>query len=99
MTASDTLVVVPAYNEAGAVGDVVMGTPEFGLPPANGSTLFNDVKPLLKGDVLFGNLEEALAHIARHGSRHTDAICTRNASTATGPRSDRIGVPSAKQAI
>ena len=27
-------------------------------------------------------LEEALAHIARHGSRHTDAICTRNAATA-----------------
>ena len=27
-------------------------------------------------------LDEALAHIARHGSRHTDAICTRNASTA-----------------
>ncbi|MEY4297330.1 MAG: hypothetical protein RLZZ423_509, partial [Cyanobacteriota bacterium] len=28
------------------------------------------------------SLEEALAHIARHGSRHTDAICTRNAATA-----------------
>ena len=28
------------------------------------------------------SLDEALAHIARHGSRHTDAICTRNASTA-----------------
>ncbi len=28
-----------------AVGDVVMGTPEFGLPPAGGSTLFNGVKP------------------------------------------------------
>ena len=28
------------------------------------------------------SFDEALAHIARHGSRHTDAICTRNASTA-----------------
>ena len=44
-----------------SVGDVVMGTPEFGLPPANGSTLFSAVTPLLKGDVVFGNLEEAMA--------------------------------------
>lgn len=43
------------------VGDTVMGTPEFGLPPAGGSTLFNGVKPLLKGDVVLGNLEQALA--------------------------------------
>ena len=28
------------------------------------------------------SLEEALAHIARHGSRHTDAICTTNPATA-----------------
>ena len=41
---------------------IFMGTPEFGLPPANGSTLFSGVQPLLKGDVLFGNLEEALAN-------------------------------------
>jgi hypothetical protein len=38
-----------------------MGTPQFGLPPANGSTLFSRVKPLLTGDVVVGNLEEALA--------------------------------------
>jgi poly-gamma-glutamate capsule biosynthesis protein CapA/YwtB (metallophosphatase superfamily) len=44
-----------------AVGDTVMGTPEFGLPPAGGSTLFRAVKPLLTGDVVFGNLESALA--------------------------------------
>ena len=44
-----------------AVGDTVMGTREFGLPPAGGSTLFTAVKPLLGGDVVFGNLEEALA--------------------------------------
>ena len=28
------------------------------------------------------SLEQALEHIARYGSRHTDAICTTNASTA-----------------
>ena len=44
-----------------AVGDIVMGTPQFGLPPANGSALFSRVKPLLTGDVVVGNLEEALA--------------------------------------
>jgi len=44
-----------------SVGDVVMGTPEFGLPPANGSTLFSSVTSLLTGNVVFGNLEEALA--------------------------------------
>ncbi len=43
------------------VGDTVMGTPEFGLPPAGGSTLFTAVKPLLTGDVVLGNLEQALA--------------------------------------
>ncbi len=44
-----------------AVGDTVMGTPEFGLPPAGGSRLFSAVKPLLTGDVVMGNLESALA--------------------------------------
>ena len=28
------------------------------------------------------SIEEAMGHIARHGSRHTDAICTTNATTA-----------------
>ncbi len=44
-----------------AVGDIVMGTPQFGLPAAGGSRLFSQVKPLLVGDVVVGNLEEALA--------------------------------------
>jgi len=44
-----------------AVGDIVMGTPEFGLPPAGGRRLFSAVKPLLRGDVVLGNLEQALA--------------------------------------
>ena len=64
-TAASTTQGTPAPGASGvsvaAVGDTVMGTPEFGLPPAGGSTLFNAVKPLLKGDVVFGNLESALA--------------------------------------
>lgn len=51
----------PAGVSLAAVGDTVMGTPEFGLPPAGGSTLFTAVKPLLTGDVVMGNLESALA--------------------------------------
>ena len=43
-----------------AVGDIMMGTPQFGLPPANGSQLFTAVKPLLTGDVVLGNLEGTL---------------------------------------
>jgi glutamate-5-semialdehyde dehydrogenase len=31
---------------------------------------------------LVDSLEQALAHIGRHGSRHTDAICTTNTASA-----------------
>lgn len=51
----------PAGISLTAVGDTVMGTAEFGLPPAGGSTLFTNVRSLLTGDVVLGNLEEALA--------------------------------------
>ncbi len=44
-----------------AVGDTMMGTPEFGLPPDDGATLFSAVTPLLTGDVVMGNLEGTLA--------------------------------------
>ncbi|MCT0212967.1 glutamate-5-semialdehyde dehydrogenase [Synechococcus sp. CS-1324] len=37
--------------------------------------------PILAVKVVEG-LDEALAHIARHGSRHTEAICTTNTATA-----------------
>jgi poly-gamma-glutamate capsule biosynthesis protein CapA/YwtB (metallophosphatase superfamily) len=42
------------------VGDTVMGTPEYGLPPDGGATFFSAVKPLLTGDVVLGNLEGTL---------------------------------------
>lgn len=61
--ASEDQVAAPGASDVSlvAVGDTVMGTPEFGLPPANGSTLFDGVASLLVGDVVMGNLEEALA--------------------------------------
>jgi hypothetical protein len=42
------------------VGDIMMGTPSFGLPPAGGRDLFTAVRPLLAGDVVIGNLEGTL---------------------------------------
>jgi hypothetical protein len=46
------------------VGDVIMGsTPK--LPPGNGRTFFDDVRPALHGDVVMGNLESALTDQTR----------------------------------
>ena len=42
------------------VGDTVMGTPEYGLPPDGGASFFSAVRPLLAGDVVLGNLEGTL---------------------------------------
>ena len=44
-----------------AVGDIVMGTPTFGFPPEGGKTFFAGVQPLLRGDLVFGNLEGTLS--------------------------------------
>lgn len=44
-----------------AVGDTVMGSLPYGLPPDGGASMFADVKPLLTGDVVIGNLEGTLA--------------------------------------
>ena len=44
-----------------AVGDTVMGSLPYGLPPDGGASLFTDVKPLLTGDIVMGNLEGTLS--------------------------------------
>jgi poly-gamma-glutamate capsule biosynthesis protein CapA/YwtB (metallophosphatase superfamily) len=44
-----------------AVGDIVMGSLPYGLPSDGGRSLFTAVKPLLRGDVVLGNLEGTLA--------------------------------------
>lgn len=44
-----------------AVGDTVMGSRPYGLPPDGGRTLFSAVKPLLRGDVVLGNLQGTLS--------------------------------------
>jgi len=43
-----------------AVGDIVMGTPEGGLPPDGGASLFQAVDGNLKGALVLGNLEGPL---------------------------------------
>lgn len=42
------------------VGDIVMGTPEYGLPPDGGASFFSSVAPLIRADVALGNLEGTL---------------------------------------
>ena len=51
----DTLTIV-------AVGDVMIGSafPAGNLPPDDAKNSFNHVKPHLKGDIVFGNLEGAI---------------------------------------
>jgi hypothetical protein len=44
-----------------AVGDTVMGSLPYGLPPDGGASLFSSVKGLLRGDVVLGNLEGTLS--------------------------------------
>lgn len=44
-----------------AVGDTVMGSLPYGLPPDGGRSFFSQVSPLLKGDIVMGNLEGTLA--------------------------------------
>jgi Bacterial capsule synthesis protein PGA_cap len=43
------------------VGDIVMGTPDYGLPPDGGASFFSGVDGLLTCDVVLGNLEGTLA--------------------------------------
>jgi glutamate-5-semialdehyde dehydrogenase len=74
---------LPAFASAGVElrGDAAaqaLGVPEAAAEDDWG-TEYSD---LILAVRVVDSLEEALAHIARHGSRHTDAICTRNAATA-----------------
>ncbi len=69
-----------------AVGDIIMGsTPK--LPPNDGRTFFDDVKPQLKGDVVMGNFEGALT-----GST-TSTKCRPPASPSPVPSPSTTGVP------
>jgi hypothetical protein len=61
-----------------AVGDIAMGRDGF-LPPADGAALFAQVSHLLRGDVVLGNLEQALTDsgTSKCGERETDCLAFR----------------------
>ena len=74
---------LPAFAAAGVElrGDAeacALGVPQAAAE-ADWGTEYSD---LILAVRLVDSLEQALAHIGRHGSRHTDAICTSNAATA-----------------
>ncbi|MFN9659866.1 MAG: glutamate-5-semialdehyde dehydrogenase [Cyanobacteriota bacterium] len=69
-----------------AVGVELRGDPQacaLGVPaPASETDWDTEYSELVLSVKVVANLEEALAHIARHGSRHTEAICTADAAVA-----------------
>jgi glutamate-5-semialdehyde dehydrogenase len=50
--------------------------------PADAADWDTEYSDLVLSVKVVADLEEALAHIGRHGSRHTEAICTADAATA-----------------
>jgi len=55
----------------------------LGVPaPASDADWDTEYSDLVLSVKVVADLEEALAHIARHGSRHTDAICTSDPAVA-----------------
>jgi glutamate-5-semialdehyde dehydrogenase len=75
--------VIAALQE---VGVELRGDPQacaLGVPnPADEADWDTEYSDLILSVKVVANLEEALAHIARHGSRHTEAICTSDGATA-----------------
>ena len=62
-----------------AVGDIVMGSPPYGLPPDGGASFFAAVDDLVAGDVVVGNLEGTLSlgGSSKCGSRSTNCFAFR----------------------
>ena len=74
---------IPALQGAGVD---LRGDPQacaLGIPtPATEADWDMEYSDLILSVKVVASLEEAMEHIARHGSRHTEAICTRNEATA-----------------
>ncbi len=74
---------LPAFA---AVGVELRGDPEacaLGVAlPASDADWDTEYSDLILSVKVVGDLEEGLEHIARHGSRHTDAICTSDTAAA-----------------
>jgi glutamate-5-semialdehyde dehydrogenase len=74
---------IPALHGAGVK---LRGDPQacaLGIPtPATEADWDTEYSDLILSVKVVADLEEALAHIAQHGSRHTEAICTSDRDTA-----------------
>jgi glutamate-5-semialdehyde dehydrogenase len=74
---------IPALQGAGVD---LRGDPQacaLGIPtPATEADWDTEYSDLILSVKVVASLEEAMEHIARHGSRHTEAICTRNEAAA-----------------
>jgi len=74
---------VPALQRAGVA---LRGDPQacaMGVQtPATEADWDTEYSDLILSVKVVASLEEAMEHIARHGSRHTEAICTRDGATA-----------------
>ncbi|MFM9088599.1 MAG: glutamate-5-semialdehyde dehydrogenase [Cyanobium sp.] len=74
---------IPALQGAGVE---LRGNPQacaLGVPtPATEADWDTEYSDLILSVKVVADLEEALAHIGRHGSRHTEAICTRDEAAA-----------------
>ena len=74
---------LPAFAQAGVELRGDTAAQALGVSNAAGDddwrTEYSDLVLAVK---VVDSLEEALTHIGRHGSRHTDAICTTNPATA-----------------
>ncbi len=74
---------IPALQKAGVD---LRGNPQacaLGIPtPAMEADWDTEYSDLILSVKVVASLEEAMEHIGRHGSRHTEAICTRDGATA-----------------
>jgi glutamate-5-semialdehyde dehydrogenase len=74
---------IPALQKAGVD---LRGNPQacaLGIPtPATEADWDTEYSDLILSVKVVASLEEAMEHIGRHGSRHTEAICTRDGATA-----------------
>ena len=74
---------LPAFAAAGVELRGDAAAQALGVSHAAGDDDWNtEYSDLILAVRVVESLEEALAHIARHGSRHTDAICTSSDATA-----------------
>ena len=67
-----------------AVGDIVMGTPDRGLPPENGGRLFAAVDRNLKGVLVLGNLEGPLTESGTSKCGAPEPATTATTATTDG---------------